>query len=481
MGNNRRQILLNALKIYDLGLMTLSFALATLVVSHESSSVTLAQFLSMRIKISNFVIFCCLLLVWHLVFRVFGMYGSRRLSTWWEEPVDILKASTVGVLAILLGAAVFHVRMITPVFIAVFWVSTTGVTMISRLALRNALKTVRLHGRNLRDMLVVGTGPRAVQFAKRIETTAELGYRIIGFVDNEWNGLQEFQTAGYPLVCDFAGLPNFLRTNVVDEVVMALPMRSHHAYASEVAAVCEEQGILLRFTPNLFDLKVARTTAHEFESGDSVITHYTGGMTGGTSVAIKRLFDFVVSLTLIVMLSPVFLVAAIAIKLTSRGPVFFAQNRLGLNKRRFKIFKFRTMVPDAEKKMKEIEHLNEVSGPVFKIKNDPRITGVGKFLRKTSIDELPQLFNVLTGDMSLVGPRPLPVRDYEGFSEDWQRRRFSVRPGITCIWQVGGRSSISFEKWMELDLQYIDKWSLWLDFEILLRTIPAVLKGSGAA
>ena len=480
MGNNRRQILLNALKVYDLGLMIISFALATVAVSEQSGAVTLEQFLSMRIKVANFLIFCCLLLVWHLVFRVFGMYGSRRLSSWWEEPLDILKASSVGAIAIILGAAVFHVRMITAVFIVVFWGCTTCATMASRMILRNTLKRVRLHGRNLRDMLVVGTGPRAIQFAERIQNTAELGYRIIGFVDDPWSGLEGFQTLGYPLVCDFAGLPAFLRQNVVDEVVMALPIRSHHAYASEVAAVCEEQGILLRFSPNLFDLKVARSTAHEFE-GDSMITHYTGGMSGGTSVVIKRAFDFMVSLTLIVLLSPVFLIAAVLIKLTSRGPVFFAQNRLGLNKRRFKIFKFRTMVPDAEKKMKEIEHLNEVSGPVFKIKNDPRITGVGKFLRKTSIDELPQLFNVLSGDMSLVGPRPLPVRDYEGFSEDWQRRRFSVRPGITCIWQVGGRSSISFEKWMELDLQYIDKWSLWLDFQILLKTIPAVLKGSGAA
>jgi lipopolysaccharide/colanic/teichoic acid biosynthesis glycosyltransferase len=138
------------------------------------------------------------------------------------------------------------------------------------------------------------------------------------------------------------------------------------------------------------------------------------------------------------------------------------------------------MVVDAEKQMEQLQHLNEVSGPVFKIKDDPRITPIGKFLRKTSIDELPQLFSVLKGDMSLVGPRPLPVRDYEGFNEDWQRRRFSVKPGITCLWQVQGRSTISFEKWMELDLQYIDKWSLWLDLQILVQTIPAVLKGSGA-
>jgi exopolysaccharide biosynthesis polyprenyl glycosylphosphotransferase len=181
------------------------------------------------------------------------------------------------------------------------------------------------------------------------------------------------------------------------------------------------------------------------------------------------------------LISPVLLITTILIKLTSPGPVLFVQKRLGFNKRHFNVYKFRTMVVDAEKRMSEVEHLNEVSGPVFKIKNDPRITPIGRFLRKMSIDELPQLWNVMKGDMSLVGPRPLPVRDYEGFSQDWQRRRFSVRPGITCLWQIKGRSSIPFEQWMELDLQYIDKWSLWLDLEILLRTIPAVLKGSGAA
>jgi len=169
------------------------------------------------------------------------------------------------------------------------------------------------------------------------------------------------------------------------------------------------------------------------------------------------------------------------IKLTSPGRVLFSQRRLGYNKRVFNIYKFRTMVEDAEQRIKQLAHLNEVSGPVFKIRNDPRITPIGRLLRRASIDEVPQLFNVLKGDMSLVGPRPLPARDYEGFNQDWQRRRFSVRPGLTCLWQINGRSSIPFEKWMQLDLQYIDKWSLWLDLEILIRTIPAVLKGTGAA
>jgi lipopolysaccharide/colanic/teichoic acid biosynthesis glycosyltransferase len=171
---------------------------------------------------------------------------------------------------------------------------------------------------------------------------------------------------------------------------------------------------------------------------------------------------------------------AVIIKITDPGPVFFKQSRIGLGKRRFQMYKFRTMVADAEQQLRNLEHLNEASGPVFKLRNDPRITPFGRLLRKTSLDELPQLINVLRGEMSLVGPRPLPVRDYEGFNEDWQRRRFSVRPGLTCLWQIAGRSSIPFEKWMQLDLQYIDRWSFWLDLQILMRTIPAVIRGLGA-
>jgi len=184
---------------------------------------------------------------------------------------------------------------------------------------------------------------------------------------------------------------------------------------------------------------------------------------------------------LLVVLSPFLAAVAIVIKMNSAGPIFFRQKRVGLNKRQFTMFKFRTMVPDAEQLQETLLHQNEMSGPVFKIKHDPRVTMIGRILRKTSIDELPQLLNVLKGDMSLVGPRAMSVRDYEFFDQDWQRRRFSVRPGITCLWQVNGRNSIPFEQWMELDMQYIDKWSLWLDFKILARTIPAVLRGTGAA
>lgn len=174
------------------------------------------------------------------------------------------------------------------------------------------------------------------------------------------------------------------------------------------------------------------------------------------------------------------MIAGILIKLDSPGPVFFIQKRVGYNKRLFKAYKFRTMIKGAEKQQSKLEQLNEMSGPVFKIKNDPRITKIGRIMRKTSIDELPQLFNVLKGDMSLIGPRPLPVRDYERFEEEWHKRRFSIRPGLTCLWQINGRNGMSFDKWVELDMEYIDNWSLLLDLKILIKTIPAVFKGSGA-
>src|ERR1700722_18568673 len=169
-----------------------------------------------------------------------------------------------------------------------------------------------------------------------------------------------------------------------------------------------------------------------------------------------------------------------AIKMTSPGNILFLQDRIGLNKRRFKIWKFRTMVPGAERLMPSLEGQNEATGPVFKIRNDPRVTPLGRWLRRTSIDELPRLFNVLRGDMSLIGPRPLQVRDFDGFNEDWQRRRFSIKPGMTCLWQVNGRSGITFDQWMLLVLQYMDEWSWWFDLKIWVKTVPAVLKGAGA-
>jgi exopolysaccharide biosynthesis polyprenyl glycosylphosphotransferase len=481
MSSARRKLLLNAFKLFDLGLMILTFMVAALAVLHQNSTVTITEFFAMRVKIQNFAIFALLVFAWRLIFSLSGLYVSRRLSNRRGEVVDVIKATSLGTFVILLGAIPFHIKLVTAVFLAVFWMVSTCTIVVGRLLLRVILAAVRKRGRNLRNIVIVGTNGRALAFARRLISLPELGYRIAGFVDQNWRGLEAFRSSGYALASDFGGFPLLLRKSVVDEVVLALPFRSMHDQGSQIVAVCEEQGITVRVLTNLFDLKIARSSTEELEGeGDPLITHSTVSMDGWPIVA-KRILDFTISSILITLLFPALLIVAILIKLTSPGPVLFTQKRLGLNKRRFNIYKFRSMALDAEKRMRAIEHLNEVSGPVFKVKNDPRITPIGRFLRKTSIDELPQLFNVLTGDMSLVGPRPLPVRDYEGFNEDWQRRRFIVKPGITCLWQVRGRSSIPFEKWMELDLQYIDKWSLWLDFQILLLTIPAVLRGSGAA
>ncbi len=478
MSTIRREILLNALKLFDLMVMAGSFFLTSLLIARESSAMTLSQFLSVRIRIGNFLLFSALLLLWHIVFSAFGLYDSRRMSGRKADVLDPFGATTAGALVIAAVAFVFGIRMISPIFLLMFWATTAAIAVTQRLLQRFVLEHIRLRGRNLRNMLIVGTNSRALEFTRRVQARPELGYRIIGFVDQEWDGLGTFSSTGYSIVSDFVNLPGFLRTSVVDEVVIALPIRSLHK-AAGIAALCEQQGITTRVLSNIFDLRVAHARAEEFE-GSSLITNYTG-VAEGWPVLVKRILDVVLSTILLVGLAPLLLVVAALIKLTSPGPVLFTQHRLGYNKRKFKIYKFRTMVEDAEQRIKQLLHLNEVSGPVFKISNDPRITPIGRLLRRASIDEVPQLFNVLKGDMSLVGPRPLPARDYEGFNQDWQRRRFSVRPGLTCLWQINGRSSIPFEKWMQLDLQYIDKWSLWLDLEILIRTIPAVLKGTGAA
>lgn len=479
MINLRREILLSALKLFDLVVMVLAFALATVPALGVGHTVTAEEFFSMRVKVGNCVIFLGLLVLWHVLFSLFGLYTSHRLSSRTAEVADVGKATVLGTFCVWGASLLFHIRMASPLFLVVFLALSSVMLVGSRIALRALLTRTRMHGRNLRQMLIIGSNARAVEFADKIQATPELGYRVIGFADQHWDRIEQLSEKGYSLVCNLDNLPEFLRKSVVDEVVIALPIRSFHDVASQIAALCEQQGILFRVLTNIFNLKMARSRAEELE-GHSWITHYTG-VSEGWPLVVKRMVDFTVALITLIVVLPVMLLAALLIKLTSRGPVFFTQKRVGHNKREFLIYKFRTMVVDAEREMERLQHLNEVSGPVFKIKRDPRITPIGRFLRKTSIDELPQLINVLKGDMSLVGPRPLPVRDYQGFNEDWHRRRFSVRPGITCLWQVNGRTSIAFEQWMELDMQYIDKWSLWLDLKILAKTIPAVLRGSGAA
>jgi exopolysaccharide biosynthesis polyprenyl glycosylphosphotransferase len=480
MSKFRREIFVYSSQLVDLILLVLSFSAATLPVLFTEGLQSFAAFLALKIKLQNFVAFVVLAWLWRLVFAVIGLYGSKRHASRRAEATDVLKATSICTIILISFSLVLRFRMVDARFIEIFWVSSTVLIASTRVAARTWLRHIRAKGQNYRNMLIVGSNSRAIEFAKTVPHRPEWGCRIVGFADDEWAGVDALQSAGFQRVCDFASLPAYLRRSVIDEVVVTLPVRSFHEHSSKIVEMCEEQGIIVRVLSDLFDLKTPRPEG--FDEAP-VITHYAGPV-HGWPVLVKRVLDILISSIMLTILAPAMILTAIAIKLTSRGPIFFIQKRVGLNKRVFNIYKFRTMVVDAEKRLAQIEHLNEVSGPVFKIKSDPRITAIGKFLRKTSIDELPQLFNVLAGDMSLVGPRPLQLRDYELFTEggpDWQRCRFSVRPGITCLWQVNGRSSIAFEQWMELDQQYVRGWSLWLDMQILAKTIPAVLKGSGAA
>jgi exopolysaccharide biosynthesis polyprenyl glycosylphosphotransferase len=479
MGVTRRSILLLIFKLFDSMLLVSSFLVASIPSMRGLTAISLTDFLAMRISVRNFVLFTALVLLWHMLFSFLDLYESKRLWGQQTEAIDVLEATSLATVALLVVGSFFIPSISSPKFLGLFWAVSTGSVLLSRRVMRFVLRKIRKRGRNTIHMLIVGTNPRAVMFAKKLESQSELGYRILGFVDKKWPGMDEFRKSEFSFACDFRKFAAFLRDNVVDEVVIALPLSSCYVEASRIVALCEEQGIVTHCLSNLFDVKPNGAKPEPLDY-DSLITFRAGGLQGW-GIMFKRFLDIAISLSCLILLAPLFLIASALIKFTSRGPVLFVQKRLGLNKRLIGVYKFRTMVQDAEQKQAELEHLNEMNGPVFKIKNDPRITRVGKFMRKTSIDELPQLINVLKGDMSLVGPRPLPVRDYQGFSKDWQRRRFSIRPGITCLWQIHGRSAIQFDRWMELDMEYIDSWSVWLDMQILIRTIPAVLRGSGAA
>jgi exopolysaccharide biosynthesis polyprenyl glycosylphosphotransferase len=475
------RFIIKSYKLLDLLAILVSFALATWITFYgEEEWFSFHEFLSMRIKVQNFLLFFGLLMGWQFIGITFRLYHLNRLSAnLARESLEVIKAISTYTLLFFLTSLFFDIALMTPSFLICFWMASNMLCISCRYAVIRIFMTMHLKDRNLRFLLIVGTNARAFEFAMKIQTNSNLGYRLIGFVDESWQENGKCDELGWKLVSDFKNFTNFINRNVVDEVIITLPIQSFYQEAAQILSTCEEQGIVVRNLSDLFNLKIARTKSDYFD-GLPMVSHYSGYIFGWRAAS-KRLIDILVSALLLVFLSPLLFIITISIKLFSHGPAFFIQDRIGLNKRLFRLYKFRTMVEDAEPKQAMLESFNELEGPAFKIKDDPRITKIGKFLRKTSLDELPQLMNVLKGDMSLVGPRPLPVRDYNGFKLDWHRRRFCVLPGITCLWQVNGRNDIPFDRWMELDLQYIDQWNLLLDLRILLKTIPAVLKKSGAS
>jgi len=330
---------------------------------------------------------------------------------------------------------------------------------------------------NYLKILVVGAGRRAQELMHKYEKESDWGVSIIGILDPDpmtWGT----DVDNRKVLGGINEISNILADTVIDEVIICLP-RSLMGEAGDLIQVCDQEGICIKFLADLVDMPKG-TLSYE-NLGDSPMLSFEPVAQDEWNLVVKRIVDLLITIPLLIMLSPIYAVVAVMIKMTSPGPVLFAQTRIGLNKREFRMLKFRSMFVGAEDQLCEIEHLNEANGPIFKIERDPRVTKVGRIIRKLSLDEMPQLINVLMGQMSLVGPRPMSKRDVQLFDKSIQRRRFSVRPGLACLREVSGRSALSFEKWLELDLKYIDEWSLWLDVKILLKIVPSVIKGEGAS
>jgi len=413
---------------------------------------------------------------WTLLLQLGGTYRSHRIESLFSDAALVSRAAALGGIALFAFVGLTKSAHISRPFLAVFTLIDLVVLVAMRVTIRSFAWSARAHGLNSRSILIVGTGEGALAHAQRLEENRQWGYRLVGFV-SETAPSTPGSVPADRLVGNLKSIRRVLREYVVDEVVVALPGR-HLESLDTVLLGCEEMGVKTRLALDFFPNRIARVEVETMN--DCPMLTFSTTPREGASTVIKRAMDIVFSSLFLACFSWLYLVIAAAIKLGSRGPVIYRQERVGMNGRRFWFYKFRSMVVDAEQRKAELQHMNEMDGPVFKIKNDPRVTRIGRFLRKFSMDELPQMWNVLKGDMSLVGPRPPVPSEVEKY-ESWARRRLSVRPGLTCLWQISGRNHINFKEWMELDLHYIDNWTLSLDLEILLRTVPAVLAGRGAS
>jgi len=410
---------------------------------------------------------------WFLVFRYFGFYTSQRTTSYSQIFWMVSKALFVAVMILAAFIFFFKAKFFSRYLYLLFFFFNVALVTLEKWAIRFVQSYVRKRGYNYRNYLLVGCEKKLKDFVELMAHHQEWGVRIIGFVGIN----SEKELFGERTLGDWGHLPVILRERVVDEVVFGVPHECMDDLRKHIAE-CEEVGVDARILADFISPSVAKTKIDDFY-GIPLVT-YTTTPHDVTLLSIKRFLDIIGSAFGILVLSPLFAVVALAIKLTSPGPVLFTQERMGRNGRIFNLYKFRSMYEDAEKRKKELETLNERSGPAFKIRDDPRVTRVGKLIRKSSLDETPQFWNVLKGDMSLVGPRP-PLPDEVKQYDSWQRRRLSMKPGLTCFWQIEGRNEIDFNEWMRLDLKYIDNWSLWLDLRILFWTVPAIVMGKGAS
>jgi exopolysaccharide biosynthesis polyprenyl glycosylphosphotransferase len=474
----RKRVLAKGTRVLDITVMSVTFFTSLYLYAPEEYPADVLDFLSLKIKLINIIAFFMLVIAWNRLFAFFGLYEVRRLGNRFREWWDIFKAVSISVMFFAAISFLTSRRNIRNEVLLTFWASCLVLTIMARTAVREYLVYLRTHGRNLRKVVFVGSGPRALDVAQKVMSRSELGYQLLGFVDDHFDTVQGKALPTAKRLCSLDEFPQLIDEQIVDEVFICLPIKSYYEKIRTIAHICQELGIVCRVPSDWFELKTGRSSAFSL-NGIPMLTMYSGSEDQLEHLWIKRTMDIILSALALILFAPLLTFIALLIKVSSKGPVFFTQERVGFNRRLFKMIKFRTMVENAETLLPDLEHMNQADGPAFKIENDPRITRIGKWLRKTSLDELPQLINVLRGEMSLVGPRPLPLRDVLGIDERWQKRRFSMRPGLTCLWQVNGRHKVRFQEWMKLDLEYIDQWSLRLDLKIMLKTFPIMLKATG--
>jgi exopolysaccharide biosynthesis polyprenyl glycosylphosphotransferase len=411
---------------------------------------------------------------WTLLISLQGLYRVRARYALRTEAVALAKAGVVLGIGMVILLFVQHVSNASRLLIGVLIVATVVLTVLERAALRFALTWLRERGHFTRFVVVAGSGPTAVDFADRLTRNRDLGLKVIGYLRAPSDSHFEGDAEAEPILGTIDQVEQVLHDHVIDEVAICLPVADWNL-VEPITKLCANEGKIVRI-PDTGGPTVAGGYAEEFDGIAVVSLVY--GPDRALGLLIKRVSDVVLSAMGLVLISPVLLAIYLYIRRKEGAPVIYRQTRVGLNGRSFWLLKFRTMVPDADKQVDQLALLNEVRGNAFKITNDPRLTRSGAFLRRTSLDELPQLWNVLRGDMSLVGPRPpLPIEviDYD----IWHRRRLSMKPGITGLWQVTARNNPDFDRWVERDLEYIDRWSLWLDVTILARTLPALMSQQG--
>lgn len=414
--------------------------------------------------------------IWIGVGLLLGVYRQSREEELRWSFVDPIKVAFVATTFLFALTFAFKLEYISRLLLGFYAMADLVLMILFRLVAR------RLSVGGFRHVLLVGETPEAMEIARTLEASEHRGLRLLGFARLASTPVPEAQVAGaglrhsYPLY-NLSQLPELLRRHVIDEVVFAVS-KDDLEKLEATFLMCEEEGVKTRLLLSFFPHVISKVYLERLR--DMPLLTFSTTPEEESLLLLKRVVDFVMALVLLVLLSPILLVLALLIKLTSQGPVFYRQVRCGLGGRKFTLYKFRSMRADADLQREELEALNEADGPVFKIKDDPRCTSVGRFMRRFSLDELPQLVNILKGEMSFVGPRPPLPEEVEKY-EPWQRRRLRMQPGLTCLWALEGRSKLNFRRWMELDLQYIDNWSPALDLKIFLKTIPVVLLGRGAS